>query len=350
MKLILFKKTDAKVAVENLDDLWYLSSIIDPGDIVEGKTERKIKIGESGDRNQKVIKKIVFLKIAIENIEFHQYASILRVSGKIVDGPEDIARGSYHTFNVEPNTTIKIIKEEWLRFQSEKLKEACEKATPKVLICLFDREDCYIAVLTKQGYKILTNLKGNVAKKQETKSMTTNFYTEILDSLKEYDSRYSASNIILASPAFWKEDFLKNVKDQDIKKKFVLATASSVDEKAINEVLKRPETQTVLKSDRVAKELKLVEQLLDEISKEGLAVYGIKETKTAIDAGAVKILLVTDHIIQKLRLQQKFNSLNKLMKNADKVGADIVIISSDHDAGKKLDGLGGIGSILRYKI
>jgi len=34
----------------------------------------------------------------------------LRASGKIVEGPEDIPHGSYHTFSLESNDTITIIK------------------------------------------------------------------------------------------------------------------------------------------------------------------------------------------------------------------------------------------------
>ena len=47
MKQIHFnlKKGEAKLKIENMDDLWCLSHIIEPGDLVKGKTIRKIKIG-----------------------------------------------------------------------------------------------------------------------------------------------------------------------------------------------------------------------------------------------------------------------------------------------------------------
>ena len=38
------------------------------------------------------------------------------------------------------------------------------------------------------------------------------------------------------------------------------------------------------------------------------------------------------------------------MRNVDKSKGDIMIISSEHEAGKKLNGLGGIAAILRYKL
>ena len=54
----------------------------------------------------------MFLKIEVEKIEFSKHSAILRVSGKIVDGPEDVARGSYLVFGVPPEGAgVKIIGE-----------------------------------------------------------------------------------------------------------------------------------------------------------------------------------------------------------------------------------------------
>ncbi|MBT7903414.1 mRNA surveillance protein pelota [Candidatus Woesearchaeota archaeon] len=350
MKIISFKKNEAKVEIETADDLWYLSSIVDNCDIVEGKTERKIKIGEATDRSQKIVRKWVYLKLSVEKIEFHKYSSSLRISGKITEGPEDVAKGSYHTFSIEPGTQIKIVKETWLSYQTKKLKEASEKAKSKILVCVFDREDAYVGLLNRQGYELLTKLKGNVAKKDEAKQIVTNFYSEIITVLKEYATRYNVEKIIVGSPAFWKDEFLKNVKDPEFKKKLVMATCSSVDEKAINEVLKRPETQTVLKQDRIAQEVQLVDKILSEISKEGKIAYGMFEVKNATNMGAVSKLIVTDGLIQKLREQETFDELNRIMKEADKQKADIVIIDSENSGGQKLDGISGVAAILRFKL
>ncbi len=95
-----------KVSPENLDDLWVLSQIVEPGDIIKGKTLRKIKKTEATERAKKVIKRPVFMKIGVERTELG--ADVLRVSGKIIEGPEDVPRGSYHTFNVEPRSVISV--------------------------------------------------------------------------------------------------------------------------------------------------------------------------------------------------------------------------------------------------
>ena len=129
-----------------------------------------------------------------------------------------------------------------------------------------------------------------------------------------------------------------------------MATCSSVGENAINEVLKRPETENALKQDRIAREFRYVEELFTEISKNNLASYGLKETKEAAIAGAVKTLLITDKFIQEKRMEDKYESIENMMKTVDTTKGDILIVSSDNEAGKKLDGLGGIAAILRYKL
>ena len=143
---------------------------------------------------------------------------------------------------------------------------------------------------------------------------------------------------------------MKNITNENLKKKIILATCSSIGKPGLNELLKRPELSQVLKQDRISKETKIIEKLLSEISKNGPVAYGFDETKDAIKIGAVKSLLVTDGLIHQYRQNEKFHELDKLMKQADTSKAEIYIISSDHNSGKKLDGLGGIAAFLRYKL
>ena len=350
MKLLKVHKNIIKIEIEHLDDLWYLSNIIEENDEIEGKTFRKIKIGDENDRQQKIVRKPVFLKINVEKLEFHKYSDNLRVSGKVSEGKEDIAKGSYHTFNLEPGVRITIIKKELLKYHKQRLQEACSEKPPEIIICIMDREEAYISLLKASGYELLTRLKGNVTKKADVTQPTGNFYSDVLNNLEEYSLRYKTKSIIIASPAFWKDEIMKCVKNDELKKKIVLATCSSCDTSAINEVMKRPEIQNVLKQDRVSKEIQLVEKLLTEVSNNGACAYGTTETKNAANLGAIEKLLITDGFIQKRRINETFKEIEEIMKTADKNQAEIRIINSDHDGGKKLDGLGGIAALLRYKM
>lgn len=87
MKILMqnLKHGAVKLQPENNDDLWYLSTIIDPGDYIKGKTVRKIKLGREDARKTQISKKTVFLKLRVEKIDFK--ADILRLSGVIAEGP-----------------------------------------------------------------------------------------------------------------------------------------------------------------------------------------------------------------------------------------------------------------------
>jgi protein pelota len=340
-----FKQGEAKVKVENSDDLWYLSQIIDEDDVVKGKTLRKIKVG---GEEREAIRKPVFLALQVEKIEFS--ASVLRLSGKIIEGPEDVPRGSYHTFNVEEGTIISITKERWLGYQMDRLKEACQAKMPKILICVFDREDAFFAMMKRAGYEVLSQIKGSVAKKGVEGTAKGDFYSEIIHMLEEYDKRYELDKIILASPSFWKEELFKVLKNDELKKKILSATCSSADQSAIDEVLKRKEVQQALQEERVSKEIALVEELLSEISTQGMAAYGFDEVEQAATMGAIRDLLVTDSLIAKTREEGTFSRLEALMRLSDGIKAKITIVSAEHAGGKKLDGLGGLGAILRFKL
>jgi protein pelota len=338
------KQGEAKVLVETPDDLWYLNNIIEPGDVIKGKTLRKLKPTEEA----KAQRKLVFMAVSVEKLDYSP--TELRASGKVLEGPEDVPHGSYHTFSIEQGTALAITKKEWPAYQVDYLKEATSAKPPKIVLCVFDREEALFAKLSRDGYELLSTLKGKVAKKAVEEKIKETFYENIIKQLEEYDKRFSLDKIIVASPAFWKEELYKVLKNPQLKQKIIQATCSGVDETAIAEVLKRPEVKQALLQERVSKEISIVEELFLAIAKKGPAAYGIKETTQAADAGAIKDLLVTDKTIQQARTQNKFQELDRIMKLTDKSKGKVWIISTEHEAGRKLQGLGGLGAILRYKL
>jgi protein pelota len=341
-----FKKGIVKIRVTDLEDLWYLSHLIDPGDFITGKTTRKIKIGV-GD-NVKVTKKTLTLQVEAETVEFGKNSDKLRVNGKISDGPEDLARGDYHAIALDVGSDFTLQKVQWLTYQKQKLTEA-QQEKQTYLLCLADRDECLFALTQKNGYKVLAKLQGDVAKKRATVEVKKDFFEEISQNIQEYNQRHQPLQIILASPAFYKEEILKKV-PKELHKKITLATCSSVSQSALDEVMKRPELKTVLKESRQRSEKILMDELLHEIKKDHLASYGWKQVLAAVDAGAVSKLLLTDDLIKKRREDKKYEQLDEAMKHIDTLKGEIHIISSDHDSGKQLDGLGGIAAILRYKL
>ena len=259
-------------------------------------------------------------------------------------GPDDVPQGAHHSFNVEENTQIKITKQNWLKYQLDKLDEACKQSST-TLILILDRDNATFALLKKQGYEILTEIKGDVQKKDQENIVKGDFFSEVSKLLKDYAERYKVNNTLVASAGFWKDEFKKKA-PEDLK--IFYATCNDSGKKGVDEVLKRDEVKTLLKEDRIRKESQLVDELLEQISKGKLAAYGLEETNKAINGGAVKTLLVTDKYIRSE--SNDYKETDELMKTADSLKAEVHVINSEHDAGKKLDGLGGIAAILRYEI
>src|SRR3989344_2732562 len=296
MKIIFqdLQKGELKIEITTLDDLWYLSHCIEINDQVQGRTLRKIKLGDDSDKNVKIIKKPVTLKINVERVEFQKFSNNLRISGKITEAPEDIPHASYHTIEVEEGTVIKIIKKSWPKYLLQKIKDACEDKGSKILIVALERDEVTYALLTSSGYKILADLEGEVGKKGYADIEEKDFYTEVAKHLDAYAQRYEVQNIIIGSPAFWKEELVKIIKKKygSLGPKITLASCNTVGKNAIEEILKREEVKTVLKNDRTARETALVEELLKEIAKDASAAYGKKEVNVAVYAHAVRSLLV----------------------------------------------------------
>lgn len=344
-----FKKGFAKISIETPEDLWYLSTIIQTGDIIKGSTLRKIKIGS--EEKSSVIRKKVFLSLIVTELTFSPHTPALRITGTILEAPEDIPHGSHHTIQAEINDTLTIQKEQWLSFHIEKLKEASEVKPPAILLTIFDREEAHFAQMTRHGYKLLSRIKGDVAKKRKEHHATGDFYHHIITLLRTYDERFKLDKIILASPSFWKEELLKQLSNTDpLRKKLILATCSTVDETAFHEVLQRDETREALHQDRISKELTIIDQLLAEIARQGAITYGIRHVIQAADAGAVRTLIITDTFITSSREEKNYQPIEKLLHTVDAMKGTITIIHGDHAGGKKLDGLGGVAAFLRYKL
>lgn len=350
MKQLFFDGKSAKLRVEDADDVYLLSQIVSMGDIITGKTIRKIKLGGADERQRAVEKKTVFLKIQAEKVSYQPGEECVRVTGPIIEGSEDIPKGEHHSFSLEPGVEFIIEKKQWLSYQLARLKESISEKSSRIAVCVMDRDEAHVALLKRHDFEILRHIKGKVQKKGEDGQGDNRFYQEVIGTLQEYVTRFNLVRILLASPAFWKEDLLKEIKDKELKGKIILATCNAVGKNGINEVLRRPEVAEALHQERVAEESALVEEMLSGIARKGRAAYGYKETERAVQLGAVTELLITDAFLLRSREFGNSQAIDELIKLAEKSRGVVHIISAGHDAGKKLDGLGGIGALLRFSV
>lgn len=346
MKVLGFNRNlgDAKVKVDTLDDLWHLSKIIGKGDLVSGKSTRKVKLYEASER-QKAVKRSVFVELKVEEVELGGH---LKVRGSVQNEVEDIPLHSSHSLEVELGTTIDIHKDRWREFEIRRLEEAEEaSAAPKALVCVLDDESASLAFLTAAGFTLQGEMKLRLSKKlfEEKNRKPQDDIDKLIGKIKG-KAGDDIEVIILGSPLFWKEIVYNRIKElyPKFSKRIHLEDTSSGDEKGIRELVTGGTLDKITKQSQAARESQFVNHLLQEISKTSkLVAYKYGTVSKLAKDGAVAQLLITDSKMQELR-----EDALELIDGVENLGGEVHIINSKGDAGRKLNGLGGVGAVLRY--
>lgn len=317
---------------ETADDLWLLSSIITPGSLVTARTLRTIEVRRE-EKKVKVGRRPVTLTIKVEKAELNQ---TLRLGGKITEAPPEIPH-EWHTIEVKPGTQLKVIRE-WKGWELDKIRAAARAAIP-VLVCILDEREADLWLI-KERTKHLAHIRAVGVGKEELRSRKPEFYGEIIAALKRAPE---AKHIIIAGPGFEKENILKFIKEREkeLAKKITIDSVSHTGLPGLHELIKRKTLERVLKESRLTEEVAAVDKFFEQLAKGGAVAYGPEQVKAAAQAGAVEILLVSD---------TKVRQFEPLMETVEKMKGSVKIISSQHAAGEKLLGIGGIAAILRYKV
>ena len=347
MKVIFkdLKHGEIKLVPENLDDIWHLYNIVVEGDLVRAVSFRTDEQKDDKIRSKKAEKKRMKLGIRISEIKFHEFSDRLRLHGKIEEGPQDL--GSFHTLNITADKmdSLSIIKEEWKDHQLQRIDEAVKLRNQALITFVsLDDDTSTIAVLRQSGVQWITDIDSRRSGKMfESKDTEHEYFGEIISVVKT--NKTKDSMIVIVGPGFTKEHFVKygREKEPDIFEKCIVHGTGEPGMNGIQEAIKTGIIEQITKENRVVFETSLVEKLFEEIKKNGLATYGKDEVKTAILNGAVDRLLITDIIVRK-KLGEE------LLRLAKQNNSDFTIINTMHEAGKKIEGIGGIAALLRFKI
>jgi len=344
------KKGVIELFPETLDDLWHISHLIEPGDLVSSRTTRRLQ-DTTGERlrSDRGIKKTFFMGIRVENINFHSYTGKLRATGIIEKGPEDlIPLGAHHTLDLKLKQPVKIQKERWTRWHRKRIKEAIESSKrPMALVIVIEDDNAEMGILRQYGVDYYGPIMGGISGKrvlQKNRQQLINvFYQEISRTISRFEG---VEGIIIAGPGFGKNDFYRYLtqKYPDLAEISRLESTGSGGRNGIQEVLKKGILEEMATEGRIAQEMRMMNRLLEEIGRtSNLVTYGKKEVTKASEAGAVEQLLVIDHLIRE-------RDVEKVMDLTENLGGKVMVLSSEHEGGKQLDALGGIAALLRYEL
>lgn len=341
------KHDEIKLAVETLDDLWHLQHLVDPGDLVTSQTWRREREVEDKLRPERLEKRRVTLSIRVESIEFHKHANRLRLLGTIIEGADV---GKHHSLSLEPRSTLTITKE-WRQDHIDRIKEAVRASRrPRVLLIAIDDAGAELAIVRQYGLDELGTISCTRAGKRyavKHEAEEKKFFHMLAAAMNDVISREGVRIAIVAGPGFTKDAFIAFLRENyaDLVSKIKRDDISSGGRAGLYEIVRRGLVEQVSREDRVSFETSLIEQLMTEIAREGLAVYGKAEVEQAVSLGAIKTLLVADELLRGSRADMK-----ELLGRVRITRGEVIIVSTEHDAGKQLLALGGVAALLRFKL
>lgn len=334
------REGEIKLRLESMDDVWHLHNLVAPGDLVRAVTHRREEAVADKLRPERMEKRRVYLGIRVADVEFHPFSDRLRIAGVIEEGEMDL--GQHHTLNLTVGDDLAAVKA-WKDHELRRIDEAVA-ATHRPLIALLaiDDEEALLAHLMQYGVRELAVIKSGRQGKMFPGGRTKeDYFAEVLGKLRLANL---GDALLVLGPGFEREEFAAYAREKapGIAAKIRVHGTSHGGLTGIAEALKGGAGAKVLEESRVGVETLAVEKVLTEIAKGGKFAYG-PEVERAAETGAVETLLITD-------LAVRTPEGERVMRAADGSRAKVVVVSTHHDAGKKLKSLGGVAALLRYKL
>ena len=326
---------------ESIDDLWHLRHLVEKGDLVFALTFRKVESASDKLRPEKTERKPMRLGIRVDSVEFHRFANRLRISGTIESG-QDV--GSHHTLSIEPLRDVSIIKR-WRRDQIDRITKAIQESNrPEIAIATIESGEAHIGVLRQYGVEEVASIAQSAGKLHE--SSQTEFFAQIYNQLLNT----AAQDYIVAGPGFIKDDFVRfaTQKDSSFPDRLIVENTTSVGISGFQEVLRRGAADRLIKDAHLVRETRLIDALLGEIAVNGKAAYGMAEVTKAHEWGAIETLLIGDETLRGER--ERGTAIDELLTAVNNSNGHVVVFSTEFEPGKRLEKLGGIAALLRFKL
>lgn len=349
------KKGFTKVIPESFDDLWHLYNIIYEDDRVFTRTTRNIEPDGEYARPTRGHRISAFVGIQVEKIVLDRLLERLRVYGVIRKGPESIPIGAHHTVNIVLNKPLTIVKEKWSKHHLERLERA-KKTSEKPITILSIDDDGYAIATTKQyGIEVKVEERTRLPGKLEAEKRSSairEYFREVSNSLRRI-WKPENSPVAIIGVGFIKNDFAKYLEKEaeEIAKSVIdLKSVNNGGVAGIYEALRSGILLKTIKHMRIAEETQIMEEILERLGQNKYNIaYGLDQVETAIKLGAVDKIVLADSILRKATDKKRIH-LENLMKMVENKGGEIMIMSTEHEAGAKLIALGGVAALLRFPI
>ncbi|OJJ86888.1 putative translation factor pelota [Aspergillus glaucus CBS 516.65] len=372
---------------EEPEDMWHAYNLIRPGDLLRASAIRKVTTTQ--DTGSTISTRVhLTLEIRVKNLDFDPQSSQLHVGGQIVNETPHTKIGQHHTLDLELNRNFTLEKEigangegvGWDSIAVQMLKDAVDEGG--------NRRAEAVAVVMQEGIahicfigQFQTILKQKVEMSVPRKRMggsehdkgMSKFYQTTLDTLlRQLDFNTSITSmtssegvrpVLLASPGFVATSFQKYIQTvatntpalKRLLPSIVVVHSASGYLHSLSEVLQSPAVKTILADTKYARETKLMDDFLEQLRKEtNKATYGPREVESAVDQGAVGrgggVLIISNRLFRSQDVAERKRWVSLVDRVRDIEGGDVRVLSSDHESGTRLDGLGSIAALCTFPV
>ena len=338
-----WKRGVLRIRVDSEDDLWLLSMLISPGDLVKGLTVRDVSLGYEKRKVPMV------LTLRVQKTEFQPFTNRLRIHGIVVEGPDRFGvKGSHHTINVDVGHEITVFKAEW---SPQILNELLKLVRPiKVVLVALDFDEYAIAVVQSQGMKIVDEKTISLPISDDRLEHEKQRVVEqVAKRIVEVCAREGIDVVIIGSPTALRDEVRERVLELNPKLKVYTDTVANGGYAGVQELLRRDVVRRVLQDLSVEE----AEQILDEfnlllVKNDKKVAYGVDHVEIAASIGAVEKLVVVDDMLSSFgddRLR-----IEKILRMVAESRGKIVIVPASTPPGQRIKMMGGVIAILRYPI
>ncbi|OCT47836.1 Protein pelota like protein [Cladophialophora carrionii] len=375
---------------EEPEDMWHAYNLIRPADLLTASAIRRVTTESSSTGSTASQRVHTNLTIRVKSTDFDPQAGQLHVSGQIARENRYTKIGQFHTLDLELNRNFTLEKEVegdnggegWDSVARAQLEEAIDQTRGTEAVAVVMQEGlaniCFITqfqtVLRQKVEVSVPRKRTGAGRSADHDKGLQKFFSTVLDTLTRQlqglmENKDSSSNfpILLASPGFTAAGFLKHITEtasakgdkllQDLvkRKAFIVIHSSSGHLHSLNEVLKSPEVLVRLKDTKYARETSLMDDFFALLRKDdGRAWYGPREVETCVDKGAVGrgggVLLISNALFRSQDVATRRRWVRLVDRVREVEGGEVRVLSSDHESGKRLEGLGGIAAILTFPI
>jgi protein pelota len=360
---------------EEPEDMWHAYNLIRPNDLLRATAMRRV-VTESltGASTSKNVSTTLTIKVTA--LDFDTSSSQLHVSGRVAEENAYVRLGGHHTLDLEINRAFTLEKGDgWDSVAVQQLKDAIDtKGRAELWAILMNEGLANICVVSEYQTKLVQQVVIAIPKKRaasgdydkairkfygvlfETLSRAIDLNNTPVDSLKP---------LLLASPGFTAQNFLKYIKQQAetssgktmpaLLEKITVTHAASANLSALAEILKSTAVTSQLRDTKFARETQLLDKFYESLRKDdGKAWYGPSEVFKCVEKGAVGrgggVLLISNNLFRSLDIAERKKWVGLVDRVREVEGGEVRVLSEAHESGKRLETLGGVGAMLTYPI